>query len=472
MFNPESAQNEIDFLNRSEVKYIDWNSLTLQIPPTVYPPREDTALLLNVLQSISPFGTCSLLEIGSGSGALSIAAAKQGWNVDACDINPYAVAATRLNAREASVEIEVREGGLGPTEENVGLQAWNPGTYDMVLWNMPYIPADEINENVLGPLEEAALIDTHPEGLLSVFASNMAANKLCKMNGVALLVCREKIGWKRSVDILRQSGLAARIVRTQKFDDDEAIHVLAAWHPFVTSKHHHVREIDSTNAEMLRGNYSVGDSLTATIQTSGRGRHGNQWQDHPNSFKGSWMLEANNIPEIGLNKQLEIAHEISHALRFNEQHSHHLGIKWPNDLLLRQKTKKLWKKYGGVLFQSYSKGDEQRLVLGIGLNIGQDKIGQGQGSLEQLGIASSPSDLFAILSATIASMFEERIPQLSAGTPNKINMNIVLSEAIYRNRNCLLTSINSNGIVLEDDEGNQHAVSDDEDVEWINLSPQ
>ena len=118
MFNPENAQNEIDFLNRSESKHLAWNSLSLQIPPTVYPPREDTTLLCDVLQSIKPYGTRSLLEIGSGSGALSIIAAKQGWNVHACDINPYAVAATRLNAQEASVEVEVREGGLGAGRGN------------------------------------------------------------------------------------------------------------------------------------------------------------------------------------------------------------------------------------------------------------------------------------------------------------------------------------------------------------------
>ena len=142
------------------------------------------------------------------------------------------------------------------------------------------------------------------------------------------------------------------------------------------------------------------------------------------------------------------------------------------DRLLRAKEEKLWKKYGGVLFQSYSKGDEQRLVLGVGLNIGQDKLNEGQGSLQQLGITKSPSDLFVILSATIASMFEERLPQLSIEHSPKIDMNIVLKKAFYRNRNCALSFINENGIVLKDDEGKQHVVHDDEDVKWIDLSPQ
>ena len=95
MFNQENTQLEIEFLNRKEVQTILWNSLKLNIPPTVYPPREDTDLLDQVLAGITPFGSKRLLEIGSGSGAVSIAAAMRGWTVHACDINPYAVAATQ-----------------------------------------------------------------------------------------------------------------------------------------------------------------------------------------------------------------------------------------------------------------------------------------------------------------------------------------------------------------------------------------
>ena len=88
MFNRENAQKEIDFLSRKEAKICEWNGLELIVPPTVYPPREDTDLLHEVLKDLEPFGSKRLLEIGSGSGALSIVAAMSGWTVDACDINP------------------------------------------------------------------------------------------------------------------------------------------------------------------------------------------------------------------------------------------------------------------------------------------------------------------------------------------------------------------------------------------------
>ena len=470
MFEPENAQNEIQFLNRKDVKVQTWNSFKLQIPPTVYPPREDTDLLNEALKTIPPFGTKNLLEIGSGSGALSISAAKLGWKVDACDINPFSVAATRHNAAEAGVEVSVSEGGIGPRDEQS--YAWQPGTYDVVLWNMPYIPADEISDQLLGPLEEAALIDTHPEGLLTVFARAMANNLLCKMNGIALLVCREHVGWRRSVDILRQHGLAARIVQTHTFEDDEAIHVLAAWHPFVSNKHHRVREIDSTNAELLRGQYAQGDSLTAQIQTSGRGRHGRSWQDHPQSFKGSWVLDGKDLSSIDLKTQLFVAHEICHSLRLNRQHIEQLNVKWPNDLLLRETTKQQWRKFGGILFQSYSKGSDQRMVLGLGINTDKDNLSEGQGSIAQLGIKISNSELFAIMNAVVASLFETKHVALRAGLEQAINDDVVLKDCIYRNRMCTLVGIESTKIILKDDSDRRFTVDDDDLIEWVNFHPQ
>ena len=54
------------------------------------------------------------LEIGCGSGALSILASSLGWNVHACDINPFAVAATRGNMAKNLQNGIVKEGGIGP----------------------------------------------------------------------------------------------------------------------------------------------------------------------------------------------------------------------------------------------------------------------------------------------------------------------------------------------------------------------
>lgn len=472
MFDSENTLKEIEFLDRKEVEVLEWNSMNLSLPPTVYPPREDTQLLYDVLETFEPFGTSKLLEIGSGSGALSIAAAKRGWFVDACDINPYAVAATKYNAETANVSLNVTEGGIGPSTESLASIGIEPGGYDMVIWNMPYIPVEEVENQLLGPLEESALIDTHPEGLLKVFAKRMASNSLCKLNGISLLVCRGIIGWKRSLDILRQHGLAARVIKSTRFDNGEEIFVLASWIPFVECKHHIVGEIDSTNAEMLRGSYDVGDSLMARIQTNGRGRHGNQWEDHPKSFKCSWLIDAKNLVEISPLRQLHVAQEMHFALKFQEKHSEQMLVKWPNDLLVRVDEKNKWRKCGGILFQSQSKGEEQKLVLGIGINTQKENLSTGQGALTEIGIVETWTELFTILNAVVASLFEEKHPALVVKWIETYDSNSMLSECIYRNKLHRIVGVSSHHLTIQDEQGHLIDVEDDAGLEWINLHPQ
>jgi len=472
MFNRENAQNEIDFLSRKDAKICEWNGLELIVPPTVYPPREDTNLLHEVLKDLKPFGSKRLLEIGSGSGALSIAAATSGWTVDACDINPYAVAATQQNAQALDVNVRVSEGGIGPETASSMMRAWDPGAYDVVLWNMPYIPPEEVHDQVLGPMEEAALIDTHPDGLLNVFARNMAQNKLCKMNGIALVVCRKHVGWKRSVDHFRQYGIATRIVQSIEFKDQESIHVIAAWHPFISGKHHKVRQIDSTNAEMLRGEYNVGDSFVATIQTDGRGRHGNHWQDHLGAFKASWMLDAADLTTITPLKQLKLAQEIRLALCFEKKHQDNLLTKWPNDLLLRCKQDSEWRKMGGILFQSFSRGNEQRLVVGIGINTTRQELQLGQASLDEIEIQKTPSELYTIINAVVASMFENKEGIRIRDDKDIIAVDSILSECIYRNHLCSVTTINQHTMRIVNQHGQPFEIEDDDQISWRNLHPQ
>ena len=67
----------------------------LKIPNTVYPPREDTNLLARTLMEFNSENGKKLLEIGCGSGVISILANTLGWEVTGCDINPLAIAASR-----------------------------------------------------------------------------------------------------------------------------------------------------------------------------------------------------------------------------------------------------------------------------------------------------------------------------------------------------------------------------------------
>lgn len=97
----------------------------------VYSPAEDTHLLLQHLK-------CGgrVLEIGSGSGLVSIACAISGSEVDSADINPGAVKCTASNAElnGASLNTFVSDLFSNVPEENL---------YDSIIFNPPYLPVED-----------------------------------------------------------------------------------------------------------------------------------------------------------------------------------------------------------------------------------------------------------------------------------------------------------------------------------------
>ena len=111
-------------------------------PQTVYPPREDSLLLCRVISEFTPIPGVKALEIGCGSGIVTMVLATLGWEVTACDLNPYAVAATRGNMENNGIpgSQKIIESGIG---ENLTI----PGGTGLVVWNLPYLERrDEDNE--------------------------------------------------------------------------------------------------------------------------------------------------------------------------------------------------------------------------------------------------------------------------------------------------------------------------------------
>ncbi|MCI4372225.1 MAG: methyltransferase [Thermoplasmata archaeon] len=96
-------------------------------PSPVYPPREDTWLLLPFARVAA--GT-SFLEVGTGSGVVALAAARGGAVVTATDLNPHAL--RRLGAIARRERLNLR---LVRTDLARGL-----GRYDRVVSNPPYLP--------------------------------------------------------------------------------------------------------------------------------------------------------------------------------------------------------------------------------------------------------------------------------------------------------------------------------------------
>jgi release factor glutamine methyltransferase len=96
---------------------------------SVYPPREDTYLLL-------PFAEVSagssFLEVGAGEGLAALVAARRGARVVATDLNPHALRQLRSTARGRGLDLEVVRTDL----------ARGLGRFERVVANPPYLPTE------------------------------------------------------------------------------------------------------------------------------------------------------------------------------------------------------------------------------------------------------------------------------------------------------------------------------------------
>ncbi len=167
-----------------------FGALRLVVPPGVYAPRSDTALLAEHLPRAD-----RVLELCTGTGALALTAAARGARrVVAVDRCPRAVLAARVNARLNALDVEVRRGDL--------FGALAPGeTFDLILANPPYLPAPEVER-------PDPRWDAGADGRAVLDRILAGAPRHLRPGGTLALVQSALAGTERTVGLLRAHGLA------------------------------------------------------------------------------------------------------------------------------------------------------------------------------------------------------------------------------------------------------------------------
>lgn len=170
------------------------------IPPGVYRPQTDTGLLGKALRHERITSSTEVLDLGTGSGALAVEAARLGARVTAVDISWRALAAAWCNALLNGQVVRVRHGDLTSAV---------PGRrFDLVVANPPYVPAPDAGP----PQGPARAWDAGPDGRLLIDRICVAAPTVLRPAGSLLMVHSHLSGIDETLVRLRAAGLCAEIV--------------------------------------------------------------------------------------------------------------------------------------------------------------------------------------------------------------------------------------------------------------------
>jgi release factor glutamine methyltransferase len=188
----------------------------------VYTPREDSKLLVDVMQKTGLALASKVADLCTGSGVLAVDAAAQGAShVSAFDICPKAVRCARANAQVHDVSVDVYLGSWARAAEF--------GPYDLIVCNPPYVPRDPDgtpSPQALGP--ERAW-DAGSDGRLVLDPISEAVPGLLADGGSLLLVQSEFADPRKTLETLSAAGLDANIVAWEWIPFGPVLHSRAQW---------------------------------------------------------------------------------------------------------------------------------------------------------------------------------------------------------------------------------------------------
>lgn len=184
---------------RTVIEEVD--GLQLVVLPDVFNPkllRSGAFLAAQLRRAVLVRSGMKVLDLGSGSGACGLAAARRGCGVVAVDINPSAVRCTRINALLNNLEVDIRQGDLfAPVERE---------RFDLVVFNPPYyrgVPRDGLDHAWRSP--------DVPERFAAELASHLTPD------GYALVVLSSDGDPDMFLRCLTANGLQHEVVARRDF---------------------------------------------------------------------------------------------------------------------------------------------------------------------------------------------------------------------------------------------------------------
>jgi len=170
--------------------------IMLNVTPDVLSPRPDTETLLDIaLLAFEPHRVFSVIDLGTGSGAilLAILAERAGATGVGTDVSSEALAVAKENA--ANLDLDGRAAFLR-TEWAAG---FGDHSFDLVVSNPPYIPSDDIPglDPEVREHDPILALDGGPDGLMAYRELAPEIRRILKPDGIFAV----EIGWDQAAAV-------------------------------------------------------------------------------------------------------------------------------------------------------------------------------------------------------------------------------------------------------------------------------
>lgn len=171
-------------------------------PPGVYRAESDTDVLIDAMRRGGYALDRDVLDLGTGSGAIALAAARAGASsVTAVDLSWRSVAATWINSQVHGVRIDVRRGDLfAPIQGR---------RFGLVVANPPYVPAPT---DKLARHRKSRCWDAGTDGRAVLDRICAGAADALADDGHLLIVHSTLCGTGLTVDALGAAGFATAVL--------------------------------------------------------------------------------------------------------------------------------------------------------------------------------------------------------------------------------------------------------------------
>lgn len=164
--------------------YVEFYGIKLKVDDSVLIPRPETELLVeNIILDVKNNGEIKILDIGVGSGNISIALLMNlpGASVIGIDISPTALETARINSITHSVQNKIELMQFNILSDNINTL----GKFDIVVSNPPYISKSDYNtlEPELKNYEPFEALTDDSDGFTFYDAIISKSKIVCKVPG-------------------------------------------------------------------------------------------------------------------------------------------------------------------------------------------------------------------------------------------------------------------------------------------------